>query len=403
VPAPVSGRVLRTTGEPGDAVAVGSELIAFELDVERTGTKPAKVAQTAAVSEERDGDSNTSNNAAASDRPVTPVQSIEPEKSVEQKQPTEPVSANSPPTQKTGAGSEGEGRLLSSPAIRKRAKEAGVDLNLVRGSGPKGRITASDLAAYIDSASSPSTGIAGSQAKSVTFDERKVIGIRRVIAERLSQSKREIPHFAYVEEVDVVELERLRKHLNEKHGTSLSILPFVVTALLRAVEVFPQTNAHYDSETGMLRTFQGVHLGIAAQTPDGLKVPVLKDAHLKNLWQLSDAIAHLSQRARSGESKPAELSGSTITLTSLGKLGGIASTPIINRPEVAIVGVNRVSDRAMVVDGQIQVRTMMNLSSSFDHRFVDGYDAAAMIAVMKQHLEHPATMFVGIPDRGTPD
>jgi 2-oxoisovalerate dehydrogenase E2 component (dihydrolipoyl transacylase) len=223
-----------------------------------------------------------------------------------------------------------------------------------------------------------------------------VIGVRRVIAERMSEAKRTIPHFAYVEEVDVTELESLRQHMNGKSEgrAPLTYLPFVIAALTRVLKSFPQCNALYDAARGVIVRHRAVHVGIATQTPDGLKVPVVKNAQDLDLWSLAAQIKALSERARTSQASRADLVGSTITVTSLGKLGGIASTPVINAPEVAIVGLNKAVERAVVDRGAVVVRRIMNLSSSFDHRFVDGYDAAAMIQALKEMIEHPATIFI---------
>ncbi len=227
--------------------------------------------------------------------------------------------------------------------------------------------------------------------------EIKVIGLRRIIAERMAASKREIPHFAYVEEIDITEVEALRKHLNSKKenpAERLTILPFLGMALIKALREFPQCNATYDKDRNVIIQHGAVHLGVATQTPDGLKVPVVRHAEARTLDELAAEIRRMSGAARDNSAKKDDLSGSTITITSLGKLGGIASTPVINMPEVGIIGVNRAVERPMVFNGQIAVRLMMNLSSSFDHRFVDGYDAAAMIQRIKEMLEHPATIFL---------
>jgi 2-oxoisovalerate dehydrogenase E2 component (dihydrolipoyl transacylase) len=224
-----------------------------------------------------------------------------------------------------------------------------------------------------------------------------VIGVRRLIAERMSEAKRTIPHFAYVEEVDVTELDSLRQHLNSSRpdgAASVSFLPLVVMALTRVLESFPQCNVLYDAARGVLVRHRAVHVGIATQTPDGLKVPVVRHAQALGLWEMAAEIRRLAQRARDNQATRDELSGSTITVTSLGKLGGIASTPIINAPEVAIIGLNKAVERPAVHHGAVVVRRIMNLSSSFDHRFVDGYDAAAMIQALKELLEHPATIFI---------
>jgi 2-oxoisovalerate dehydrogenase E2 component (dihydrolipoyl transacylase) len=228
-------------------------------------------------------------------------------------------------------------------------------------------------------------------------EEIKVIGLRRMIAQRMSEAKRNIPHFAYVEEFDVTELESLRRHLNSKlaPGTpALTYLPFIVSALIRVLRDFPQCNALYDSERGVIIRHRAVHVGVATQTPEGLKVPVVHNAQSLGLWDLAAQMRRVTEAARSNKASRDELSGSTITVTSLGKLGGIASTPIINAPEVSIIGINRAVERPMVYEGAITIRRMMNLSSSFDHRFVDGHDAAAMIQALKERIEHPATLFI---------
>ena len=278
---------------------------------------------------------------------------------------------------------------MASPANRRRAREAGIDLTTVVGSGPGGRILRGDVTA---------AGAATARTDSPSeTTEIKVIGLRRLIAERMSEAKRNIPHFAYVEEVDVTELESLRHHLNSSRPTdaaTLSYLPLVVMALIRVLESFPQCNALYDAARGVVVRHRAVHVGIATQTPDGLKVPVVRHAESLGLWQVAAQIRQLAERARSNKATRDELVGSTITVTSLGKLGGIASTPIINAPEVAIIGLNKAIERPVVHQGSIAVRRIMNLSSSFDHRFVDGYDAAAMIQALKELLEHPAMIFI---------
>jgi 2-oxoisovalerate dehydrogenase E2 component (dihydrolipoyl transacylase) len=292
---------------------------------------------------------------------------------------------------------------MASPANRRRAREAGIDLATVVGSGPGGRILSDDLAgAAANPGANPAESPGGSAAAgradvSAETSEIKVIGLRRLIAERMSESKRNIPHFAYVEEVDVTELESLRQQLNASRpadAASLSFLPLVVMALTRVLESFPQCNVLYDAERGVLVRHRAVHVGIATQTPDGLKVPVVRNAQSLGLWEVAAAIRRLAERARSNKATRDELVGSTITVTSLGKLGGIASTPIINAPEVAIIGLNKAVERPVVHQGAVAVRRIMNLSSSFDHRFVDGYDAAAMIQALKTLLEHPAMIFI---------
>jgi 2-oxoisovalerate dehydrogenase E2 component (dihydrolipoyl transacylase) len=391
VPAPVSGRVLSITGAPGDKVAVGSPLIVFDVS-EGEGTAPAapvasSAASTAAVAVTRKP-------ADAPAPAVTPVPAAAPVRaaaSVPAAAAPMRAAAPVPPAR--------QGRVMASPANRRRAREAGIDLSTVAGSGPGGRILREDLeAAPAAAASSPAVQPvpAGADVSAET-SEIKVIGLRRLIAERMSEAKRNIPHFAYVEEVDVTELESLRQHLNLSRpadAASLSYLPLVVMALTRVLESFPQCNVLYDAERGVLVRHRAVHVGIATQTPDGLKVPVVRNAQSLGLWEVAAAIRRLAERARSNKATRDELVGSTITVTSLGKLGGIASTPIINAPEVAIIGLNKAIERPVVHHGAVAVRRIMNLSSSFDHRFVDGYDAAAMIQALKELLEHPAAIFI---------
>ena len=259
------------------------------------------------------------------------------------------------------------------------------------GTGPGGRIRRADLEDYLEQRGN---GAAASIVRAPAVTEIKVIGVRRMIAERMTTAKREIPHYSYVEEIDITKLEALRQHLIGKKGEKITLLPFIGLALVRALQEYPQCNATYDKDRNVIVRHGAVHLGIATQTPDGLKVPVVRNCESRSLGNLATEIRRISEAARNNSIKRDELSGSTITITSLGKLGGIVTTPVINMPEVAIIGVNRAVERPVVVDGQITVRTMMNLSSSFDHRFVDGYDAAAMIQNVKGMLEHPATIFL---------
>jgi 2-oxoisovalerate dehydrogenase E2 component (dihydrolipoyl transacylase) len=285
---------------------------------------------------------------------------------------------------------------MASPATRRKAHAAGINLATVSGSGPGGRISKEDLEAAINGAGDTVIRPAIRAARE-GVEEIKIIGLRRVIAQRMSEAKRNIPHFAYVEEVDVTELEALRQYLNSRLGKgapSLTYLPFLITALTRVLVQFPQCNALHDAERNLIIRHRAVHVGVATQTPDGLKVPVVRNAESLSLAQIAQEIRRLSEGARSNKSTREELTGSTITVTSLGRLGGIASTPVINAPEVAIIGVNKAVDRPVVMNGAIAVRRIMNLSSSFDHRFVDGFDAAAMIQALKERLEHPATIFI---------
>jgi 2-oxoisovalerate dehydrogenase E2 component (dihydrolipoyl transacylase) len=287
--------------------------------------------------------------------------------------------------------------------VRARAWELGIDLRDVAASGTAGRIVQADLDAHVASGAPrravpvPAGARTAMPAASDATHEIKIVGLRRRIAQKMQESKRRIPHFTYVEEVDVSELESLRAALNAKHGAErahLTLLPFLVRAIVRAVPEFPMVNARFDDEAGIVTRHDAVHVGIATQTPAGLVVPVLRDAQAHDLWSSAAEIGRLAELARSGKAVRDELSGSTITVTSLGKLGGIVSTPVINHPEVAIVGVNRVALRPVIRDGAVVARQMMNLSSSFDHRVVDGADAAAFIRRVREFAEHPATLFV---------
>jgi 2-oxoisovalerate dehydrogenase E2 component (dihydrolipoyl transacylase) len=360
---PVTGKVLKLAGEPGDVIAVGAALVVIDT----AGT--ADEGRTTGAEEEP---------VAAE---VTPAE-VAPEEVG-----SEPAPATDEPIERA--------RVMTSPAIRMRAKEAGIDLALVPGSGPGGRIVRKDFDRYLK-ARATGTSIAAPVSPSTNVKEIKIIGLRRIIAERMQAAKREIPHFAYVEEIDITELEALRKHLNAKRDAAdrLTLLPFLGLALIKALRQFPQCNVTHDKDRNLLLQHEAVHLGVATQTPDGLKVPVVKHAEMMSIDELATEIKRLSDAARTNKARKSELSGSTITITSLGKLGGIASTPVINSPEVGIIGVNRAVERPMVVNGQVVVRLMMNLSTSFDHRFVDGYDAAAMIQCIKEMLEHPATIFL---------
>jgi 2-oxoisovalerate dehydrogenase E2 component (dihydrolipoyl transacylase) len=287
--------------------------------------------------------------------------------------------------------------VLTSPAIRRRAREAGLDLATVKGSGPEGRITREDFEAHLAGVASAKPTSPPQIAALEAVTEVEVIGLRRKISEKMSEAKRRIPHFAYVEECDVTELEDLRLHLNATKRTEqpkLTFLPFMITALCKALPRYPQINARFDDEAGIVRRYAAVHLGMATQTPNGLIVPVIRNAEARDIWSLATEIGRLAQATREGQASVADLSGSTITLTSLGPLGGVAHTPVINHPEVAIVGPNKIIDRPVVRQGQIVVRKMMNVSSSFDHRVVDGWDAAAFIQTLKGLLEHPATLFL---------
>jgi 2-oxoisovalerate dehydrogenase E2 component (dihydrolipoyl transacylase) len=418
VPAPVSGRVISTTGAPGDSVPVGAELIVFETDSQAAATAAAPTAPAASTAPAGKPAAAPAARAPAAAAPPARAAAALTEKPAQK--PAAKAAAPAVAVARAGVmadaggtarsngavadqnGSTRTSRVSTSPAIRRRAHEAGVDLAQLSGSGPHGRILRQDFEAFVSGgkglrAGRPAGITARAPAARDEIEEIKVIGVRRVIAQRMSESKRNIPHFAYVEELDVTQLEELRRHLNgrlHQGASSLTYLPFIVSALVRVLADFPQCNALYDSERGVIMRHSAVHVGIATQTPDGLKVPVVRNAGRLTLWQLAAEIRRVSEAARTGKATRDELSGSTVTVTSLGKLGGIASTPIINAPEVAILGVNRAVERPMVHEGSITIRRMMNLSSSFDHRFVDGHDAAALIQALKEHLEHPATIFI---------
>ena len=352
---PVSGKVTAVAGAEGDMVKVGAPLIIFET----AGAVVSAVQETPAEATTAEG---------AVDEPSVSV-----EKSV---------------------------KVTTSPSVRALAREAGIDLGQVPGSGPRGRILKSDFQSFVATGETPPNRLAAGPATLQTrtgTTEVKVIGLRRKIAERLARSASEIPHFTYVEEVDVTALEALRNHLNSKKSAgepNLTPLAFLGLALTRVLSEFPQCNAHYDRERNVIVRHAAVHLGIATQTDDGLKVPVVRHSEARGLEDLADEIRRVSEAARDNSATRDELTGSTITITSLGKMGGVVSTPVINQPEVGIIGVNKAIDRPVVIDGQVVVHRMMNLSSSFDHRFVDGYDAAAMIQALKDLLEQPALIFM---------
>jgi len=330
IPSRVAGTVVRTSGELGDNVPVGSELIVFETERQVAGSarkrprSPEPDAAAPAVPEPEPGQAPAVEPEA---EPAPEPAAASTSAAAHAPGPAEPAEPSTPP----------RNRVPTSPSIRRRAREAGVDIRLVPGSGPRGRVLRQDFDAYLESAAQRTEQTAPAAIQIAEMEETKVIGVRRVIAERMSASKRDIPHFAYVEEVDITSLEALRQHLNATHDRSLTYLPFIAIALIRALREFPQCNAHFDAERGVLQRYRDVHLGIATQTPDGLKVPVLRQANGRSLWDLADGIARVSAAARDKTAKPAELSGSTITVTSLGRLGGIVSTPVINAPEVSII------------------------------------------------------------------
>ncbi|WP_342640984.1 dihydrolipoamide acetyltransferase family protein [Rhodoligotrophos ferricapiens] len=370
IPSPAGGKVVKLAAAVGATVAVGSELVRLEVEgegnlAEEPGSpepqpQPQAEASIASVEEDKA-------------RSVTP-----------------PVAH----TQAEQEGARHPQRPLASPAVRLRALDAGIDLRLVPGSGPAGRITHGDLDAFI---SGKSRVALGRKRPNTEITETKIVGLRRKIAERVSLAYSDIPHFSIIEEVDVTALEELRAKLNGEHADNrpkLTLLPFMMLVLVDAVSRQPVLNAHYDAEAGVLRQFGGVHIGIATQTQAGLMVPVIRHAETLNLWECAEGVARMSNAAREGKATREELTGSSITISSLGPLGALATTPIINHPEVAIVGVNRMAIRPHWDGARFVPRKMMNISCSFDHRVIDGWDAAVFVERLKTLLETPALIFV---------
>jgi len=375
IPSPVHGKVIALGGQPGEVMAVGSVLISIE--VEGAGNLKESAAP-----------------AAVKEAPAAPKV----EAAVESKPPVAAAPRPAAVCQGPMVAREADERPLASPAVRKHALDLGIQLRLVRGSGPAGRVLHEDLEAYLaQGQSNASAPAAAAYAQRHDEEQIQVIGMRRKIAQRMQDATQRAAHFSYVEEIDVTAIEELRAHLNEKHGASrgkLTLLPFLVRALVVALRDFPQMNARYDDEAQVITRLGAVHVGVATQSDVGLMVPVVRHAEARSLWDSAAEISRLANAARNGKASRDELSGSTITLTSLGALGGIVSTPVLNLPEVAIVGVNKIVERPMVVKGQVVIRKMMNLSSSFDHRVVDGMDAALFIQAIRGLLEQPATLFV---------
>ena len=376
---PVAGKVVEVAGEVGDVVAIGSPLVVIETDgeVRDDEPEPAPAPKSAEVEEwievETSDAGDADDSLAADPQPESlPALATVPDRAKHEK-------------------------VLASPAVRKRARDLGIELEDLK-PAEDSRIRHADLDAFLSYNSSGGFAPAGTARPDETI---KVVGLRRRIAENMAASKRLIPHFSYVEECDVTELEKLRADLNANRGgkPKLTMLPLIITAVCKALPDFPMVNARYDDEAGIVTRHGAVHLGMATQTATGLMVPVIRNAQAMNLWQLAREIVRLSEAARDGKAKPDELSGSTLTITSLGPLGGVATTPVINRPEVAIIGPNRIVERPMFVsDGmggeRVAKRKLMNLSISCDHRVVDGYDAASFVQAVKKLLETPALLLV---------
>jgi 2-oxoisovalerate dehydrogenase E2 component (dihydrolipoyl transacylase) len=369
---PVAGTVVALHGEIGELRAVGSTLVELEVEGEGNGADaPAVVVVEAAAP-------------VVEAAPGPPV--IAAPKAV-QPPSAQPAFATRTPGQEP----------LAAPATRRRAHELGIALQYVPGTGPGGRITPEDLDRYVETGGALAAGGAGHLTPRTGGSDVRIVGMRRKIAEKMQEAKRRIPHITYVEECDLTELEALRADLNahrEEGQPKLTMLPFFIRALARVLPRFPQVNARYDDDAGVLHQSDAIHLGIATQTPAGLLVPVIRHAEALDLRALAEEIARLSKAARDGSATREEMSGATITITSLGTLGGVTSTPIVNHPEVAIIGPNKRVERPTVQGSFVTVRKMMNLSSSFDHRIVDGYDAALFVQQLKRLLEHPALIFM---------
>jgi len=367
---PVAGIVTAVAGEAGDVIAIGSMLVEIQTETEGDAADEAR-------------EQGKAEPEAVGAPEPSPAPQMQPAKNMVEVVPVQSNAAVEPETmQKTTA----------SPAVRARARDLGVDLNDVKASG--GHIRHADLDAYLNYGGGQGYRAPGGSAKRV--DETiKVIGMRRRIAENMAASKRHIPHFSYVEEFDVTAIEGMRADLNANRGNrpKLTMLPFLIVAICKALPDFPMINARYDDEAGVVTRHGSVHLGMATQTDAGLVVPVIRDAQDRNVWQLAQEIVRLAGAVRNGSARSEELSGSTLTITSLGPLGGIATTPVINRPEVAIIGPNKIVERPMFVGDTIEARKLMNLSISCDHRVVDGWDAASFVQAVKKLIETPVLLF----------
>nr|WP_312293729.1 2-oxo acid dehydrogenase subunit E2 [Brevundimonas diminuta] len=376
---PVSGVVVALHGEAGQQIAVGGPLVSFKVE----------------------GKGNVAEAPAAAPAPAAKAEKAAPAPvAAPAAKPAAAPKADAKPVPALTGRQPGE-RPLASPAVRNRARDMGIDLVFVPGSGPAGRIEHADLDAFVARGGTfaPATASGGSlYARAEGTNEVRIIGLRRKIAEKMAESVRRIPHITYVEDIDMTAVEELRAHLNAQNkGTGrakLNVLPFIARAIVVALKDQPNINATYDDEAGVLTQHNAVHLGIAAQTPNGLMVPVVRHAEARDAYDTAEEIARVSSAAKDGSAKREQLSGSTITITSLGTLGGVVHTPIINHPEVAIVGPNKIEERVVVRGGQMVVRKMMNLSSSFDHRIVDGHDAAVFVQKIKTLLENPATLWM---------
>lgn len=354
---PVAGIVCDVAGAVGDKIAIGAPLMVIETKADDDTTPPP---------------------------PPLPVQDEAP-------LPTPLYVPEPHPDATEIAIPAASAQALASPAVRARAKDLGIDLSQIKPREGR-RVRHADLDAYLlyhgHQGYVPATPARADEAI-------RVVGLRRRIAENMAASKRHIPHFSYVDEINVTALEAMRADLNTHRGDrpKLTLLPLLIVAICKAIPEFPMLNARYDDDAGVVTRHGAVHLGIATQTAGGLMVPVIRDAQAKNIWQLAAEISRLADAARSGKAKSEDLSGSTLTLTSLGPLGGVATTPVINRPEVAIIGPNRIIERPIFQGDTIVRAKLMNLSISCDHRVVDGWDAARFVQAVKTLLETPVLLF----------
>jgi 2-oxoisovalerate dehydrogenase E2 component (dihydrolipoyl transacylase) len=379
IPSPVDGKVTKVIGEAGDILPVGVVCIEFEVD----------------------GDGNASASAPAPEAKAEPAPAPEPKAEPAPAPAPTPAPAATPAPAPAVVERAPGTKALASPAVRQRARQANVDLNFVAGSGPAGRIRHADLDAHIaggaNGASRARPMGASARVEKNGTEDIKVIGLRRKIAEGMVSSYSTIPHFSYFEEVDVTALEELRQHLNATRpegAPKLTYLPFIMQALVKALDERPECNALYDDDSNVVTRHEAINLGIATQTDRGLFVPVVKHVEAMDIWQAATEMTRVTSATRDGKATADDLSGSTFTITSLGRLGGLGATPIINKPEVGILGVHNAKDRAVVKDGNIVIRRIMNLSSSWDHRVVDGHDGASLVQLIKSYLEHPATIFM---------
>ena len=381
---PVAGKVIKLAGEVGDQIAIGSVLVEIETEGGAAGVEaPAaeeKLEQPLADGAEAPTEAQEKAIPTLAEEPVRAERSAEPEVEARKPQPSEPR-----PSTSLGANEVGH-KVLASPAVRQRARDLGIDLSQVKTNSD--RVRHADLDAYLLYSGGSVSGRGAAPRPDETI---KVVGLRRKIAENMQEAKRRIPHFTLVEEFDVTALEETRAMMNRDRGDNpkLTVLPFLISAMARALPEWPMLNATFDDDAGVITRHGALHLGMATQTDNGLMVPVIRDAQSKSVWQLAREILRLAEAARTGKASRDELMGSTITLSSLGPMGGVTSTPVINRPEVAIIAVNKVREVPVIVDGELEARKLMNLSLSCDHRVVDGWDAASFMQTMKNYIENP--------------